>query len=112
MRGLDVVRVLMFMSFMSGDMSYPCALVHWFTHVSEEPDELTGMWMVQPEWLVDGSLVLSVISTDCILHSTHLILIFGKDFIPKDHHFSKTLDTFAAYYVNRFIDHHVFKTIF
>jgi hypothetical protein len=112
MRGLDVVCMLMFMSFMSGDMSYPCALVHWFTHVSEEPDELTGMWMVQPEWLVDGSPILAVIPTDCILCSAHLIPIFGKDFIPKDHHFSMTLDIFTAYYVNRFIDHHMFKTIF
>lgn len=112
MRGLDIVCVLTFISFVSGDTSYPCALVHQFTHISEEPDELTGMWMVQPEWSVDGSPVLSVIHTDCILRDAYLMPIFGKYIIPKHHHFSETLNTFAAYYVNKFIDHHTFETIF
>ncbi|KAI0287323.1 hypothetical protein BC826DRAFT_917322, partial [Russula brevipes] len=112
MRGLEVVRVLAFMSFVSDDIVYPCALVQWFTHLSEEPDELTGMWMVQADRFADGSPVISVIHTDCIIRGAHLIPIFGKDFIPTNVHFSESLDNFAAFYVNRFIDHHAFETIF
>ena len=32
-------------------------------------------------------------------------------FIPKDLHFSQSLDSFRAFYVNRFIDHHAFKLL-
>jgi hypothetical protein len=82
MQGLDVICVLAFLSFNVDGIHYPSALVQWFTHVSEEPDDMTGMWMVQPEQLEDGSPVISVIHTDCILHGAHLIPIFGQDFIP------------------------------
>jgi hypothetical protein len=112
MRGLDVVRVLAFLSFDVDGVHYPSALVQWFTHVSEEPDDLTGMWMVQPEQSADGSPVISIIHTDCILRGAHLIPIFGQDFIPSGLHFSDSLDAFAAFYVNRFIDHHAFEILF
>ncbi|KAG2035375.1 hypothetical protein BDR03DRAFT_1012544 [Suillus americanus] len=29
-------------------MTFPCALVHWFKLVSDEPDPGNGMWMVKP----------------------------------------------------------------
>ena len=112
MRGLDVVCVLAFLSFDADDVQYPSALVQWFTHVGEEPDDLMGMWMVQAEQSTDGSPVVSVIHTDCILCSTHLIPIFGQDFVPSELHFSESLDAFAAFYVNRYIDHHAFENIF
>jgi hypothetical protein len=51
MRGMVVARVLLFFSFtdpyLGKDM--PCALVNWFVHAGEEPDEDTGMWVVEPE---------------------------------------------------------------
>ena len=49
MRGLSVVRILLFFSFVFNDKTYPCALVCWFSPIGEEHDEDTGMWMVQPE---------------------------------------------------------------
>ena len=77
MRGLDVVRVLAFLSFVVDGIEYPSALVQWFTHVGEEPDDLTEMWMVQAEVSEDGSPVVSIIHTECILCGAHLIPIFG-----------------------------------
>lgn len=112
MRGLDVVRVLALFSFVADGVQYPSALVQWFTHIGEEPDNLTGMWMVQAEQSTDGSPVVSVIHTDCILRGAHLIPIFGRDFVPSELHFSDSLDAFAAFYVNRYIDHHAFEILF
>lgn len=112
MRGLDVVRVLALLSFDADGVQYPSALVQWFTHVGEEPDDLTGMWMVQAEQSTDGSPVVSLIHTDCILRGAHLIPIFGRDMVPSELHFSESLDAFAAFYVNRYIDHHAFEILF
>jgi hypothetical protein len=112
MGGLDVIHVLAFFSFVSDGVLYPCTLIQWFRHISEEPDNLTGMWMVEVEQSTDGSPNISVIHTDCILHGAHLIPIFGPDFVPEELCFLGTLDAFAAFYVNRFIDHHAFEMIF
>jgi hypothetical protein len=112
MQGLDVVRVLALLSFAVDDVQYPSVLVQWFTCVGEEPDELTDMWMVQAERFTDGSPVVSVIHTDCILHGAYLIPVFGQDFIPSELNFSDSLDAFAAFYVNRYIDHHAFEILF
>ena len=83
-----------------------------FTRVGEEPDDLTGMWMVQAEVSEDGSPVVSIIHTECILRGAHLIPIFGQDLIPSQLHFSDSLDAFAAFYVNQFINHHAFEILF
>ena len=46
MCGLDVVRVLAFLSFIYCSKLYPCALVCWYSVVGEDYDEDTGMWIV------------------------------------------------------------------
>jgi hypothetical protein len=112
MGGLDVIHVLAFFSFVSDSILYPCVLVQWFRHISEELDNLTGMWMVEVERSIDRLPNISVIHTDCILRGAHLIPSFGPDFVPEELRFSSTLDVFAAFYVNRFIDHHAFEIIF
>ena len=70
------------------------------------------MWMVQAERSTDGLPVVSVIHTDCILRGAHLIPIFGRDYVPLELHFSDSLDAFAGFYVNRYIDHHAFEILF
>lgn len=50
MRAMHAARVKLFFSFWHNGVTYPCALVEWFVRVSDEPDEDTGMWMVQPEF--------------------------------------------------------------
>ena len=108
--GLSVVRILLFFSFVFNGKTYPCALVHWFSLISEERDEDTGMWMVQPELEDDGLPSISVIHIDCIFRAAHLLPIYGDDPIdsesisPHD-----TLDVFSAFYVNKYIDHHSFQ---
>ncbi|EGN97724.1 hypothetical protein SERLA73DRAFT_57755, partial [Serpula lacrymans var. lacrymans S7.3] len=108
MQGLDVVRILLFFSFIFQDVLYPCALVHWFSKVQEEPDNLTSMWMVRPDFNEDLSPTTEVIHLDCILQATHLLPVFGDDRIPRQILFHNSLDAFASFYVNKFIDHHAF----
>src|SRR5258708_18477998 len=45
MRGLKVLLVFHFFSFKLLVFTYPCALVQWYSHVADEPDEDTGMWI-------------------------------------------------------------------
>ena len=44
MGGLDISRVKLIFLFKHGDRTYPCALVHWFSKIDDEPDVNTGMW--------------------------------------------------------------------
>ncbi|KAI6041927.1 hypothetical protein EDC04DRAFT_2867018 [Pisolithus marmoratus] len=91
MKGLHVARVFLFFSFTYDSIKYPCALIHWFTMVSDEPAEDTGMWIVEPEVDVD---------------------VYGSDHLPTDIQHMDCLDIFHAYYVNKYIDHHAFKIVF
>ena len=108
MQGLDVARIILFFSFTFMDVIYPCALVHWFTLVSEECDEDTGMWMVKPE-VTDGLPVISVIHLDSIFRAAHLIPIYGNNLVPDSVSLHNSLDAFVAFYVNKYADHHAFE---
>ena len=111
MRGLSIVRILLFFSFVFDDKTYPCALAHRFSLVAEEPDEDTGMWVVQPEVEDDGSPTISVVHLDYIFRAAHLLPIYGDDPIDSiSPH--ESLDTFPAFYVNKYIDHHAFQIAF
>ena len=99
MRALDVVRVLLFFSFTFEDVTYPCALVRWFSVVGNEPDEDTGMWMVRPEVTDDGLPDISVIHLDCIVRAVHLLPVYGDNPIPRSISLHNSLDAFAAFYV-------------
>jgi hypothetical protein len=112
MRGLEVARVRLFFSFMFREEVYPCALVHWFGRIGDEPDEDTGMWMVQPELDITGRPLLSVIHLDCIFRAAHLIGICGQASIPRNLLFHDSLDAFKSFYANKFADHHAFAIAF
>ena len=112
MCGLDVARVQLFFSFNFENDSYPCALVHWFSHISNGPDEDTGMWMVEPDFDVNGSPMLAVIHLDTIYHAAHLIGVCGEHSLPWGFSFKYSLDTFHSFYVNKFADHHTFEIAF
>ena len=109
---LLVGRVHLFFSCMHAGERYSCALIDWFILIADEPDELTGMWIVVPEVDDNGQHVQSVISLDSVVQGTHLIGIYGSEFIPVKLHFSKSLIAFKAYYVNKYIDHHVNMLMF
>jgi hypothetical protein len=108
MRGLDIIHILLLFSFDFKVVTYPCALVHWFSLVDEECDEDAGMWMVQTE-VKDHSLVVSVIHLDCVFRAAHLLPVYGNKPIPKNISLHNSLDAFAAFYINNFIDHHAFE---
>jgi hypothetical protein len=109
MRGLDVVRILLFFSFTSDGEMFPCALVRWFSLLDEEHDEDTGMWTVQPEVNPDGTPAILVIHLDCILRAAHLLPIYGNAPVPMAMSFHHSLDAFSAFYVNKYADHHAFE---
>ncbi|KAH9992964.1 hypothetical protein BJV74DRAFT_795662 [Russula compacta] len=66
----------------------------------DEPDEDTGLWVVQPEFLRNGRRTLAIIHLDCVARAAHLLPIYGSSFIPEDLHFSNSLDAFRAFFVN------------
>ncbi|KAN0080179.1 hypothetical protein V8E55_009745 [Tylopilus felleus] len=66
MKGLEVVRVLSFFSFHFKDSYYPCAVVHWFDRVGNQPDEDTGMWLVRPQFNQQHQRGINVIHIDSI----------------------------------------------
>lgn len=112
MLGLHVARVHCFLSFVDRHGAlYPCALIHWFTRTDEDPDEDTGMWIVEPESTEEGDQNISVVHLDTILRAAHLIPVYGEEFIGKTD-FRDTLDTFDRFYVNKFADHHANEIAF
>lgn len=107
-QGLLVGRVRLLFSFTHHGNKHRCALVEWFSTYGDSPDEDTGMWVVTPDLTVRGVRVKGVISLDSIVRGAHLIPVFGFDFLPPtfDPQRVDVLDVFAAYYINRFADHH------
>ncbi|KAG2037270.1 hypothetical protein BDR03DRAFT_824808, partial [Suillus americanus] len=90
---------------------FPCALVHWFKLVSNEPNPGNGMWVVKPSFL-DLELntqELSIIHIDTIVRATHLLPIFSEGCVPQKATFHEFLDTYCRFYVNKFADHHSFE---
>ncbi|KAF7293941.1 hypothetical protein MKEN_01457600 [Mycena kentingensis (nom. inval.)] len=117
-RGMHAVRVFLFMKFTYRGIQYLCALVHWFSAHGDQPCPDTGMWVVKPDW-VRGSdqtePVLAVVHLDALLRGLHLIGAAGKEFLPednKDFSFSDSLDSFKAFYVNKYADHHAHEILF
>jgi hypothetical protein len=105
MRGMAVGHALLFFSFTFRDRFYPCALVHWLVP-QHEPDEETGLWVVRPEFGLDGNRTLDIIHLDSVARAAHLLPVYGSSTLPEDFRFPDALDAFKAYFVNRHIDHH------
>ena len=72
----------------------------------EDPDPVTGMWVVRPEF-VDGQRAVGVVHLDSIYRASQFLPVFGTGAsIPPDFHFHKSLKSFRSYYVNKYIDYH------
>ncbi|KAJ7692795.1 hypothetical protein B0H14DRAFT_3662741 [Mycena olivaceomarginata] len=104
-RGLLAARVLLFFSFKHNDIVYPCAAV-----TCPCPD--VGMWMVEPDLDGRGQRVLDIIHLDSILRGAHLIPIYGDSHLPRHIKHTASLDSFRAYYVNKYADHHSHEIAF
>lgn len=114
MRGMHVARVFILFSFVLDEIDYPCALVHWFEVVDDQPDKDTGMWIVSPEFRNDETMAISVVHVDCIVRAAHLIPVYGPGFVVDAHEldFSQSLDNFQLFYVNKYADHHTNEIVF
>ncbi|KAJ7761559.1 hypothetical protein DFH07DRAFT_867708 [Mycena maculata] len=111
-RGLLAARVLLFMSFKYLGITYPCALVTWFSSIGDGPCPDVGMWMVEPDLDHRGRHVMDIIHIDTILRGAHLIGIYGDSFFPRHFKYSDTLDRFKAFYINKYADHHAHEIAF
>ncbi|KAI6097698.1 hypothetical protein EDD16DRAFT_1697820 [Pisolithus croceorrhizus] len=87
--------------FSLSNVHYPCALVQWFTPIGNEPCNNTGMWKVEHEYDEYGDHLV-----------THLIGIYGDEYIPPDLHYSDSLAAFGSFYVNKYSDYHAFGLAF
>ncbi|KAG1833244.1 hypothetical protein DFJ58DRAFT_719454 [Suillus subalutaceus] len=95
-QGLYVAQVILLFSFTFRGVLYPCALIHWFLTIGNQPCPETGMWMVKPELDAD----------------THLIPVYGSHLLPHDITHSDSLMAFEAFYINKYSDYHVFEIAF
>ncbi|KAK6981199.1 hypothetical protein R3P38DRAFT_3333863 [Favolaschia claudopus] len=96
-RGLLAARVLLFLSFKYRGCIYPCALVTWFSSIGDKPC---------PDRIMD------IIHVDTILRAAHLVGIYGEHFLPRHFPFSESLDSFKAFYINKYADHHAHEIAF
>ena len=107
-----IARVLLFLAFRHQERHYPCALVHWFSFVGDEPDEDTGFWRVEPNFTDDGSPHLAIAHVDSIYRAVHLLAAHqDAQFINRALTMHSTLDKFKLFYVNKYVDHHAFDSL-
>lgn len=116
-KGLHVGQVLLLFSLKSAsrrrEEDISCALVQWFKVVGDEPCDLTGMWMVQPELDSRTSQrLMSVIHTDTIIRPAHLIPIYGYEHVHHELQAADSLQAYKGYYVNKFSDYHAYHLAF
>ena len=113
-RGMDVTRALSFFSFSFLDQLYPCAVVHWFDHVSDVPDEAIGMWVVKPSVTAARQPKIAVIHVESIFRSVHLIPVYtvAAPFLSQGIRPNDSYNQFCLFYVNKYADHHAFATAF
>lgn len=112
MLGMQVARVKLLFSFVHAGTYMPCAFVHWFDLVGSEPDQDTGMWIVEPSFRSSGKPNLQVIHLDTILRAAHLLGVCGESFLPQDLSADQALDSFPRFYVNKYIDIHAHEVAF
>lgn len=113
MDGLKVVRIHHLFSFTHLGTVHPCAVVQWFPHTQPKPDRATGMWIVQPENFHLDEVLFQVIHLDTVLRLAHLLPVFDVEIaLPREIHFSDTLNTFPSFYVNKYANHNTFDTLY
>ena len=112
-RGLLVARVRSFLSIRHNKISYPCALISWYSAIGNEPCPNTKMWKVQPDLDDLGQPILDIIHLDTTLRNAHLMGVCDDATpLPYNFKFYDSLDSFKAFYVNKYIDYHAHEIVF
>jgi hypothetical protein len=110
--GFEVARVFLLFSFRHEDIEYPCALIQWYSHVGDEPDDETGLWMVEPDTNDAGDPHLAIIHLDSIYRAVHLLPAHRNNtFVERTITMHSSLDMFQLFYINRFADHQSFEVL-
>lgn len=110
--GLEVARAHLFFSFTLDGIKYPCALVHWFSRPTDIPNDVTGMYTVEPDRLPNGQPATAVVHLDTVFRAAHLIPVFSNQpALSKHQRHEQTLDQFSEFYVNKYIDYHAFEVV-
>jgi hypothetical protein len=110
MGGMEIGRVLLLFSFHYCRKDYSCALINWFVH-TDQPDDDTGMWVVELEADQGGIPNVQVIAVETIARAAHLLPIYGSNRVPNDFSHHEALDRYQTFFVNHFVDHHVHEFI-
>ena len=105
-----IACVLMFFSFTINSKLHQCALVHWFSVSRDQPNPDNGMRVVTPDYF-GGAQNLSVIHIDSIFRAAHLLPIFDTTPLPQTLNYTATLDLFQGFYLNTYMDYHMYKTL-
>ena len=79
MRGLSVAQAKLFFTATVDHVKYSCVLVHWYSLIGDSTDECTGMWVVKPNILDDGTPQTAEIHLDSIVQLAHLLSIYGEE---------------------------------
>jgi hypothetical protein len=87
MLGMLIVRVKLLCSFKYGVARYPCAFVEWFVHSSDQPNPVTGMWIVEP-YMNGGSRARGLVHLDAVVQGCQLIGVYGDKLLPVDSDFT------------------------
>lgn len=106
-QGLNIARLRLLFSFTDDNTGeeIPCALVSWYSLVSDAPDPDTRMWVVKAEGTRHHRPV-QVIHLNTIARAAHLLPKYGVGVLPEKINHTNSLDKFNTFYVNPFVDHH------
>ena len=109
MLSIGVAQVCIFFAFKYHGKDYHCALVGWFTHVGDQPDANTGMWVVKCDHDINHQQISEVVHIDAIMWCSYLIGVYEPEPVGAHIKFSDSLYAFYTYYVNKYMDHYSFK---
>ncbi|OCH86315.1 hypothetical protein OBBRIDRAFT_738242 [Obba rivulosa] len=72
------------------------------------------MWIVKPEYIdqTREQPVLQIIHLDSVVRAAHLMPVFMQDPVPLEVEPHNSLYAYASFYINKYINHHAFETIF
>ena len=85
----------------------------WYSVVGDQPCPDTRMWKVKPDLDDLRNPVLDITHLNSILRNAHLMGVCdGSTGLPHNFNFNDSLDSFKAFYINKYIDYHAHEIAF